>query len=829
MPAAATQARRQFSVTTPLGKDTLLATSLNADESLSQLFHFNVGVIADVKQDVAFDKLLGQSVTATILYPGTGDKRYFNGICQRVSQGESDINYAHYRLELVPKVWLLTKKQQSRIFQHLTIPEILKVVFQGFDVNYDGIQGTFEKRDFVVQYRETDFDFASRLMEDEGIYYYFKHNDGKHEMTLANTPQGHADVTYKPEVMYKNVNQAPSQDDDFIYDWAKSQEVTSGKVTLWDHTFELPHKHLEAEQQIQDNTTVGGASHKLAVAENSKLEIYDYPGTYAGRFDGVDKGGGDQPAELQKIFTDNKRTTNIRMQELAAASVNAHGTSTCRQFSAGHKFQVKTLGNDGLTAPLKPAGQYVITRVSHSAVMPDEYRSGGTQDFTYRNTFTVMPATTPFRPPRTTYKPTVYGAQTAQVVGPSGEEIFTDKYGRVKVQFHWDREGKRNADSSCWVRVGTLWAGRGWGMIHIPRIGQEVIVDFLEGDPDQPIIVGNVYNADQMPAYPLPEKKTVSYLKTNSSPGGVGFNEFRIEDKKGAEQIFIHGERNQDIRIKNDCMENILHDRHLTVGDTVEGKKAGKQNEHVLVDKNLTVDHDQNEQIGSIYNLRVGGIDGKGDWNIIVDQDKKEVIKRNYHLTVLKDLLVKVVGKISLLFGDNVDTRIEGRQTHEVVKDQNTKIGGGKSVEVGGSEKTKISGDQHLEVKSASKTKVGGDLSLNVTGKVQEKSGGNFAHESGGEIHLKGATKVIIEAGMQVTLKGPGGFVDVGPAGVTIQGTMVLINSGGSAGSGSGSSPEAPEGPAGVNRPAEATKPTEVKPVVPTAADNAKTGRKSCD
>ncbi len=577
------QADRPLSVTTPMGKDALLLTAFTCQEGVSQLFRLQLDVLAENKTDIAFDKLLGQKVTAALALP-KGKKRYFSGICRSVRQGERDEIFTSYRLEVVPRFWLLTRRTRSRIFQHLSVPDILKKVLQGLDVTYE-LQGTFHPRDFCVQYRESDFQFASRLMEEEGIWYFFKHSADDHQMVVANTPQSHPDLPEGNKVLYEKVA-GGGRDEDRINSWEKAQELRSGKYTLWDHCFELPHKHLEADKTIQDSVSVGRTTHKLKVGGNDQWEIYDWPGGYAQRFDGVDKGGGDRPADLQKIFEDNKRTAALRMEQEALPSLLIQGESNCRHFVSGHKFTLERHFNaDG--------GPYVLTSVSHWAHMTSNYRAGDWGTFTYQNNFACIPLALPFRPPRTTPKPTIHGSQTAVVVGPAGEEIFTDKYGRVKVQFHWDRDGKNDADSSCWVRVATLWAGKQWGMIHIPRIGQEVIVDFLEGDPDNPIIVGSVYNADQMPPYKLPDNKTQSGLKTRSSlkGGDTNFNELRFEDKKGSEDIYFHAEKDfhrvvehdDDLKVGNDQTIEIKNNRTETVKEGNEKVTIEKGNRTVQI------------------------------------------------------------------------------------------------------------------------------------------------------------------------------------------------------------------------------------------------------
>src|SRR5262249_19379933 len=275
-------------------------------------------------------------------------------------------------------------------------------------------------------------------------------------------------------------------------------------------------------------------SQTLTRATTAQLEIYASPGGFAQRFDGIDRGGAPHPAELQKIFEDNKRTVAIRMQQEALHSLKIQGTSNCRHFVSGHKFT--------LTRHFNADGPYVLTNLEHTDSLSANYRSGEGVELVYKNRFTCIPLVLPFRPPLVTKKPVVEGAQTAVVVGPPGEEIFCDKYGRVKVQFHWDRQGKNDADSSCWVRVATIWAGKSWGIVNVPRVGHEVVVAFEEGDPDRPIIIGSVYNNDHMPPGEFPKDKMISGLKSNSTPGGGGYNGLVFNDTKGKEKITLHGQ-----------------------------------------------------------------------------------------------------------------------------------------------------------------------------------------------------------------------------------------------------------------------------------------------
>lgn len=623
-----TQADRPLAVATPLGEDAFLLVGFSGEESISRLFNFHLDLIAENETEVAFDKLIGQPVIVRLILEN-GHPRYYSGLCNRLAKGHRDNTFTSYQMEVVPQFWLLTRNAQSRIFQHVSVPDILKKVLSGLNVEFQ-LHGVFHQRDFCVQYRETDFNFASRLMEEEGIFYFFKHTSSGHTMVVANTPASHPDMPEMSLVIFDDL-EGGHRDEMRIYEWQRVQELRSTKYTLWDHCFELPHKHLEAEEPIVPGLQVGTIQHKLNVSDGS-LEIYDFPGGYAQRFDGVTRSGGDQAGDLQNIFEDNKRTVNIRMQQEALLSVVIQAGGNCRNFVTGYKFT--------LDRHIDADGPYLLVNATHAARLPADYRSGE-GEFYYQNRFTCIPFEVPYRPLMLTPRPVVHGTQTAVVVGPPGEEIFVDKYGRIKVQFHWDRDSKADADSSCWIRVAQNIAGVNWGSAFWPRIGQEVIVDFLEGDPDQPIIIGSVYNASEMPPYKLPDEKTKTVMfKSYSSKGGGGFNEFRIEDKKGKEQVFIHAERNKDIRIKNDRFETIGNESHFIVSTDQLEKVGG--------DKHLHVEGSQNEKVDATVSLQAGA-------------DKEQKIGQNYavdagmeiHLKSGMNLVVESGATLTLKVGGN--------------------------------------------------------------------------------------------------------------------------------------------------------------------------------
>jgi type VI secretion system secreted protein VgrG len=554
-----TQANRPLAITTPLGKDVLLLTGFRGHEAMSELFNFQIDLLAEIQSDVRFDCIIGQKVTVELRLAGQ-EKRFFNGLVKRFSQGARvDANFVHFRAEVVPKLWLLTKRVRCRIFQHLPVPDILRQVLAGLDVTYE-LSGTYYPRDYCVQYRESDFDFASRLMEEEGIYYFFEHTETKHQMVVADAPTQHPSVAGQSSVIYEELF-GGMREDMRIRAWEKTQELRSGEYTLWDHCFELPGNCLEAKQKILDSVAVGKVTHKLKVGGNDQLEIYDYPGGYAQRFDGVDHHGAARPQDLQEIFRDKERTVRLRMEQEEAGSLEIEGASNCSHFLPGHKFTLKR--------HFDADGQYLLTRVEHEAHLGGNYRSEEAPEFHYENRFRCMPTALPYRPRCVTPEPVIAGIQTATVVGPQGEEIFCDKYGRIKVQFHWDREGKMDGDSSCWLRVAQVWAGAGWGAFFWPRIGHEVVVVFEEGDPDQPLIIGSVYNAHNMPPFTLPLRNKLGGIKSASVDGTSreNFNGIVFFDEKGHEHTSIHSERHMTLHAEFDTRMKVGRHR----GDRIPG------------------------------------------------------------------------------------------------------------------------------------------------------------------------------------------------------------------------------------------------------------------
>jgi type VI secretion system secreted protein VgrG len=557
------QSNRAIRVSTPLGEDKLIFHRMTAREQLGRLFEFTLDLLSD-DEAISLSDALGQQMTVTAELPD-GSERYFNGYVSRFTHVGRHGQLARYQATLVPWFWFLTRTSDCKIFQEKKVPDIIKEVFRdnGFTDFEDLLTGVYREWEYCVQYRETDFNFVSRLMEQEGICYYFKHVDGKHTLCLADDYGSHETVPNYDEIPYFPPDNPQRRERDHIFDWSVSQEVKTGAYVIDDFDFERPKADLLAKSVISRQHS------------QSDHEFYDYPGEYVQTADG--------DGYVKK-----------RIEEQQAEHERAHGTANACGLMAGALFSLSGYPRDDQNR------EYLIVATTNE-LQDNAYETGGDGVGTsWQCSFEAMDSRQPFRSPRRTPKPIVQGPQTAIVVGKKGEEIWTDKYGRVKVQFHWDRYGKSDENSSCWVRVAQLWAGKTWGAIHIPRIGQEVIVEFLEGDPDRPIITGRVYNADEMPPYDLPANQTQSGIKSRSTKDATNqnFNELRFEDKKDSEQIYFHAEKdferivenNDTLKVgfeKKDAGDQVI-DIHNNQKVTIGNSKSKNGSQTITIWKDLT-------------------------------------------------------------------------------------------------------------------------------------------------------------------------------------------------------------------------------------------------
>lgn len=661
-----TQKNRALAIETPLGEDALLLVSMAATERLGRPFEYRLELASEDPQ-IRADDIVGQNVSVRLNLL-TGEPRYFNGFVSRFTQLTASEDLARYQATVVPWLWFLTRTADCRIFQDKSVPDIIKAVFKRHNLTdfEDVLNGTYATREYCVQYRETDFDFVSRLMEQEGIYYYFKHKNGKHVLVLVDSTSGHEPYPAFEELQYHRADKG-TKPEACVSEWAVETHLQPGSCALNDFDFTNTKKDLQARAKASQSHAGAG------------FEIYDYPGKYA------DASEGDAYARK-------------RVEELQAQYEVATADSHCRGLCTGATFGLAEHPRDDQNR------KYLITAAEHLLKSDDFQPAGQESEPLCSCRFTAIDAGQAFRTPRTTPSPSITGPQTAMVVGPSGDEVFTDEYGRVKVKFHWDRYSKGDENSSCWVRVAQVWAGKKWGAMYIPRIGQEVIVEFLEGDPDQPIITGRVYNAQAMPPYDPKANKTLSTLKSNSSKGGDGFNEIRFEDRKDEEQIYIHGQKNLDIRVKNDRFETVEHDRHLVV----EHEKFEQVKSH----RNEFVEQNHLEEIGQDRNLTVQGKEAKEvgqSLSLTVKGDVIEVFKAAHSEQTTGDYYLK--GKnVVIESSQNITLSVGG--SYMVIEPSAITISTGGQLKLDGNQ-VQVTGTLQTSIQGGTTEVKGGTVKIN--------------------------------------------------------------------------------------------------------------------
>ncbi len=604
-----------------------------------------------------------------------------------------------YRARLVPSLWLLTRTSDCRIFQDKNVHDIVDAVLTDYGIQHREwkLRGEHDVRDYCVQYRETAYDFICRLLEEEGIAFYFRHDAQNHTVVFTDNNDGFA-VGYTRAAIVASPEMING-----IWHWEKIYRFRTGQWALSDFNFEIPSTDLATQEK-----TVNPVLGKRA------LEMFDYPGRY-------EKKG---PGEA---------LTRLRIEYEEANYQDIAGSGGCDEFAAGICFALSN-------ADKPDAGQeFLITEIHHTV----QDWSLVTQDAkaTYANSFRCVPSAVPYRPAMKTPRPRIHGTQTAIVTGPSGSEICTDQYGRIKVQFHWDRYGKHNDQSSCWIRVAQTWAGHAWGGWYVPRIGQEVVVAFLEGDPDRPLVVGSVYNAEQPVPFALPANATQSGVRTRSSLGGsaANCNELRFEDKKGVEQVYLHAERNLDTSVELDETHSVGHDQSVTVG------------------------HDRTKQIGNDETTQVG-------------DNRTETVGNNESVTI-GQARTHTIGTIDTLtvgaarfhtVGAAEAINVGAAQAINVGASQSTDVGSDRSVSVGGDQSISVSGGETYAVSKDRSTSVGQSDSLNVSKSLTINAGDQIVLQTGSAtIMMKKNGDITIE-GKTITIKGSGDVI--------IKGQKILQN-----------------------------------------------------
>jgi type VI secretion system secreted protein VgrG len=571
----------QFS--SPLGEQ-LVFYAMRGRETLGQPFSYEVDLLSDDPK-IELDALLGQPVSVS-LERYDGGTREFNGFVAHFSLIGSRGRYVQYRALLKPWLWFLGHSRSSRIFHKKTVPAILKQIFRerGFtDFTDAELSSDYREWEYLVQYRESELNFVSRLMEQEGIYYYFEHSAQKHKLILADSPTSHrAPPEYKQGIKYFPPVERERRDQEHVDHWLASMRVRSGKFRVGDYDFKRPAQYITAQAFVKREHP------------HSSYEVSDYPGEVS-------------------TMAEAEREARVQLEEHQVEFDTVEGSGNPRGLSAGSLFALTQFPREDQNK------EYLIVDAIYD-VRVGEYESTTEiedKDPEYRLSFTAIDAKHQYRAPRVSKKPVVEGPQTAKVLAEGNQEIWTDEYGRVKVLFHWDSPAK---DKSCWVRVAQVWAGTNFGAMHIPRANQEVIVDFLEGDPDRPIITGRVYNAENMPPYPLPKNQTQSGIRSRSTKGGNQdeFNELMFEDKRGEEKVNLQAQKDLHIEVKNDETDHIARNRTTdidknettTIGENETHHVKGKQTE--TVDQGLkhtvTMGIDREVTSGGVTEKIMGGV-----------------------------------------------------------------------------------------------------------------------------------------------------------------------------------------------------------------------------
>ncbi|MFT3717330.1 type VI secretion system Vgr family protein [Pseudorhodoferax sp.] len=709
----------QFTLTSPLPPEDLLFESMSCAEGLSVLGEMQLALVS-ARSDLKPEDLLGKTMGVTVQLREDA-KRYFHGYVTRFSIGARSGRYYGYQASVRPWLWFLTRTTDCRIFQDLSVPDIVKKVFEdhaGASFEFKLFR-SYRKWVYCVQYRESDYNFVARLLEHEGIYWYLEHGDGQHKLVLVDSKSVHdaapgcAALPY-----YEDAGQAPP-DTECVSGWQFGSSVETDHTLLRSYDFERPSALLEVKAQKSPPYKIGA------------LEQYDWQGDYVQAADGT------QWAEDR---LDEQQTRH----ETAQGSTNAHGIAT------GHLLALERHPCDNQNA------EYLVTRTTVHA-RNDSYETGGSAG-SWQCEFSAIPTDQQFRPPRRTPKPFVQGPQTAVVTGPSGEELFTDKYGRVKVQFHWDRQGQKDGKSSCWVRVSQPWAGQQFGFMHVPRIGQEVVVDFLEGDPDQPLITGRVYNAQQMPPWELPANATQSGVLSRSSKGGAygNANALRFEDKKGAEQVWLHAEKNQDIEVENDETHWVGHDRSKTIDNDETVRVKHDRTETVDHNETITIGVDRTESVGNNEKISIGvnrTEDVGSNETISIGANRTETVGANETISIGSNRTITV--------GASETATVALQRTHSVGVNETIAIGAAQEIAIGAAQVVAVGAMQTITVGANQSTSVGAKQSTDVAadrsvqvGGAQSTSVAKARSTSVGEgDSLKVGKDLVVDAGDSITLK----------------------------------------------------------------------------
>jgi type VI secretion system secreted protein VgrG len=708
--------------------DALQVVRFEMVESISGLFELEVD-LACANRELDLGGALRKPALLTMLGVHDGEAaRHVHGILQSASQGRQDERVGLYHVRVVPQVWPLLHRRDCRIFQDMDTRAIFEEVLKGAGVPSSGFRFALAEsppvRGYCVQYRETDWDFVRRLLAEDGMFHCFEHTADGHVLVIGDGTSAYAAIPGDPAVLFDDEESAG--DRDVVRSFRSTQQLTPGKFTVRDFNFATPDDSLEGQ----------------ASAGASDLEVYEFPGRY------------DAPALA-------RRAAKLRLQAYQALQRRGEGESGCPRLTPGHTFDLSSS-----TGALRDDVQrkYLVLSVRHRGEQPQALElSGAGMNSRYTNAFECIPADVPYRPAEWPLRPEMRGVQTAIVVGPAGEEVHTDEHGRVKVQFHWDRKGKRDENSSCWVRVSQLWAGQGWGAMWIPRIGHEVIVDFIEGDADRPIVTGRVYHGNNQPPYPLPDKKTASTIKSDSSPGGGGSNELRFEDQKGGEEVFLHAQKDWTIAVLNDKNQTVGNNETLSVGNDRTKSVGNNQSEAIGVDKAISVGSNHTEQIGANMAITIGAnldetVGANATFSVGANRSETVAIASDESVGAAKTLTIGAIYQVTV-----------GAAMNET-------IGLAKAEEIGLSKTVMVGTDSSENVGGTHSVNAGANISASAGANVSVFAAKKMSLTAGKDLQVGVGKKAQVQVADELTIKVGGAMVTIKKNGdITIKGKKLSI------------------------------------------------------
>ena len=722
---------RIFTLKSPLGED-LLFKNLSGTEQLSDIFLWKLTMLSP-RSNIQAKELLGKGVTIEI--ETEGPPRYLNAQVTQFQKIGQEERYTEYQAELRPWFWYTTLSSDCRIYQHKSVVQIADEVLADYPFSVKKkLYDSYKEIGYCVQYNETDFDFLSRLFEQEGIYYYFEHEDGVHTLVLADYIGSHKPIPGYEEIRYVSADQLGTAGEECIHSWTVTESIKSGRYVTSDYDFKKPRAKL---QQVRSSSK----DHAHA-----DYEMYRWGHGF------TDPGHGEH-------------LTRVEMERLQQGQTLSAGRTNARGLATGHTFKLYLHPDDEQNT------EYLVTTVNYE--FNENPYASGEDDPDWTLDFTAQKSTEQYRPARKTLQPSVLGIHTATVVGPPGEEIWCDKYGRVKLQFPWDRYGQSDENSSCWVRVSSPWAGGNFGGVNIPRVGQEVLIEYINGDINRPVIVGRVYNDFNMPPWGLPAAAVVSGLKSNTHKG-VGYNEFSMDDTAGNEQITIHGQHDMNTTVRNDQANTIHNNQTNTIHK--DQTNTIKNNQTTTVDKDQTNTVKENQtntilkdqtttvkqsQTNTIHNDQTNTI--QNNQTTTVKANRATVVKEgNNSLTVATGTHMVTVKKDSthVVQDGNRSVIVTGGDYSARSNDSNASIYGKKSAELHGEETGAFVTSKTLASVQSPNVQIG-NKNIEIIG---EKI---LLQCDNSQISLDGS-EIVLSHGMH--------SITINSEGITIDGTLIKLN-----------------------------------------------------